>query len=109
MMWQALLLEEEVYHPPEDGWGERVYTSLRSRNVFTVETLVMVTKPLLRSEEQDVQHFPRNVPIAKFSVISTNNATHSQLIIIYGCKFIQSYSYMVAHSLSAIMMLSSTT
>ena len=81
MMWQALLLEEEVYHPPEDGWGERVYTSLRSRNVFTVETLVMVTKPLLRSEEQDVQHFPRNVPIAKFSVISTNNATHSQLII----------------------------
>ena len=24
--WRALLLEEEVYHPPDDGWGERVYT-----------------------------------------------------------------------------------
>ena len=24
--WRALLLEEEVYHPPEDGWGERLYT-----------------------------------------------------------------------------------
>ena len=24
--WRALLLEEEVYHPPDDGWGERLYT-----------------------------------------------------------------------------------
>ena len=24
--WRALLLEDEVYHPPEDGWSDRVYT-----------------------------------------------------------------------------------
>ena len=23
--WRALLLEAELYHAPEDGWGERVY------------------------------------------------------------------------------------
>jgi len=24
--WRALLLEEDVFHPPEEGWGDRVYT-----------------------------------------------------------------------------------
>ena len=24
--WRALLLEDELYHPPEDGWSDRVYT-----------------------------------------------------------------------------------
>ena len=28
-VWRALLLEEELYHPPEDGWGERTYTCTR--------------------------------------------------------------------------------
>ena len=28
-VWRALLLEEELYHPPEEGWGERTYTCTR--------------------------------------------------------------------------------
>lgn len=24
--WRALLLEDDLFHPPEDGWGDRVYT-----------------------------------------------------------------------------------
>jgi len=24
--WRALLLEGDLFHPPEDGWGDRVYT-----------------------------------------------------------------------------------
>jgi len=23
--WRTLLLEEDLYHPPEDGWGDRIY------------------------------------------------------------------------------------
>ena len=36
--WRALLLEAELYHSPEDGWGERVYLctapQVRSQRVF---------------------------------------------------------------------------
>lgn len=24
--WRALLLEDDLFHPPEDGWGDRIYT-----------------------------------------------------------------------------------
>ena len=39
-MWRALLLEEELYHPPEDGWGERTYTCTRPQlqNTATAAT-----------------------------------------------------------------------
>ena len=33
--WRALLLEEEVFHPPEDGWGERVYTCAQPQKTET--------------------------------------------------------------------------
>ena len=39
-VWRALLLEEELYHPPEDGWGERTYTCTRPQlqNTATAAT-----------------------------------------------------------------------
>eukprot|EP00092_Neocalanus_flemingeri_P040368 GFUD01043966.1.p1 GENE.GFUD01043966.1~~GFUD01043966.1.p1 ORF type:complete len:1978 (-),score=498.59 GFUD01043966.1:399-6332(-) len=24
--WRALLMEDDLFHPPEDGWGDRIYT-----------------------------------------------------------------------------------
>jgi len=26
-IWRSLILEQDVFYPPEDGWGERIYLS----------------------------------------------------------------------------------
>ena len=36
--WRALILEEELYHPPEDGWGERLYTCAQPQKTPTSDS-----------------------------------------------------------------------
>jgi len=35
--WRALLLEDELFHPPEDGWGDRVYTCTQPQGCVWVK------------------------------------------------------------------------
>ena len=47
--WRALLLEDEVYHPPDDGWADRVYTctqpQLKTVKTETSSELTPVSTP----------------------------------------------------------------
>jgi len=36
--WRALILEEELYHPPEDGWGDRLYTCAQPQKTPTSDS-----------------------------------------------------------------------
>lgn len=36
--WRALVLEEELYHPPEDGWGDRLYTCAQPQKTPTSDS-----------------------------------------------------------------------
>ena len=36
--WRALILEEDLYHPPEDGWGDRLYTCAQPQKTPTTDS-----------------------------------------------------------------------
>ena len=48
--WRALLLEAELYHAPEDGWGERVYLctapQVHSQRVLYVPSMFYKTSKI---------------------------------------------------------------
>jgi hypothetical protein len=43
--WRALLLEDDLFHPPEDGWGDRVYTCTQPQGCVSVPSPIAAPNP----------------------------------------------------------------